>query len=287
VPSRYRSYVGNETFRDSLYWVFKFNAYNHDAGEKKFLGQVFPAGGGVDEGDRALDMLATHPSTAKFICLKLARHFISDEPRTKTLDDCAATFKATSTAPDQIAQVLRTLFNSDEFKVPATYRTKFKDHQEYVFSMARLANWSAVGNVPATGIIPNGVVGDIARAMGQRQSAKAEPTGWAEDVAGGWVSANSALHRFREGNKMSLNANTKLAAEFKEMGITSSRDVMANLFMLMLGGNYDQKHMDMGYWHLHPNNSAFDLNTMSPYSADVRIRALIARIAQLPEFSAH
>ena len=287
VASRYKTYVGNETFRDSLYWVFKFNAVNHDITEKKFLGQVFPAGGGVDEGDRALDMLAAHPSTAKFICMKLARHFISDDPRAKTLEECETTFKATSTAPDQIALVLRTLFNSDEFKVPATYRTKFKDHQEYVFSMARLANWSAVGYVPATGIIPNGVVGDIARAMGQRQFAKSEPTGWAEDVAGGWVSANSALHRFREGNKMSLSGNTKLAAEFKAMGITSSRDVMANLFMMMLGGNYDQKHMDMGYWLLHPNNSTFDLNTMSPYTADVRIRTLIARIAQLPEFSAH
>lgn len=288
VPSRYKSYRNNNIYYDSVYRKFYFRAYNHDKTEKTFLDQVFPADGGVDEGERALDMLAAHDSTAKFICLKLARHFISDDPRDKTLDECFTTFKATSTAPDQIGQVLRTLFDSTEFTVPATYRTKFKDHQEYVFSMARMLNWSAVGNIPATGgVIPNNVVGVIARNMGQRQFAKEEPTGWAEDVAGGWVSAGSALHRFREGNKMSLSGYSKLAAEFKAEGITSSADVMANLFLMMLGGNYDQKHMDMGYWLLHPNNATFDLNTMNVNTADTRIRTLVSRIAQLPEFSAH
>lgn len=288
-PSIYKTYVGGiEGLRDSRLYRFEFLAYRHDATEKTFMNTVFPAGGGVDEGEKALDMLARHPSTAKFICLKIARHFISDEPKAKTLSDCATTFTTQIDAPNQIELVLRNLFASAEFRVPATYRTKFKDHQEYVFSMARLLNWSAVGVVPTdTSIIPYGVVGDIYRAMGQRQFAKAEPTGWAEDVAGGWVSADSALQRFRQGNIMSLKNTSKLAAEFKALGIASSKDVLANLYLIMLGGNYDAELLDMGYRYLHPNNSKFDLNTMSLYTADVRIRNLIARLAQLPEFSAH
>lgn len=288
VVSRYKTYINaTEGLRDSRYYKFRFIPTRHDATAKTFLGQVFPAGGGVDEGDRALDILAAHSSTAKFICLKLIRHFIKDYPNDGLVNGCANTFTATKDAPDQIAQVLQYLLATKDFNYALFYRNKFKDHQEYIFSLARIANWSAVGTVPATGIIPNGVLGDIYRAMGQRQYAKAEPTGWAEDVAGGWVSADSALHRFREGNKMSFNGQTKLAAEFKAMGITSSRDVLANLFLMMLGGNYDQKHMDMGYWLLHPNNATFDLSTMSVYTADARIRTLIARLAQLPEFNAH
>ncbi len=286
VVSRYKRAIGNDVLQDSSYYKFIFRAARHDTGAKVFLGQAFPAGGGVNEGDRALDMLAAHNSTANFICLKLARHFVSDNPTALTLTDCVTTFKAHATAPDQIAHVLRSLINSAEFDLVANQRNKFKDHQEYIFSLARMLNWSAVGTVPASGIIPNEVVGNIIRRMGQRQFAKSEPTGWAEDIAGGWLSANSALHRFREGNRMSLSGITRLAAKFKTQGITSSGDVMANLFMLMLGGNYTADHMVMGYWILHPNNTTFDLNTTSLYIADARIRTLVARIAQLPEFNA-
>lgn len=286
IPSRYSRYTANGLTSSTLF-KFVFLAGRHDTGQKTYLGQVFPAGAGVDEGERALDMLAVHDTTARHICLKLARHFVSDEPAQTTLAECALTFKAAGSADDQIAQVLRNLFNSVEFNDPATQRNKFKDHQEYIFSLARLLQWNAVGTLPANGQIPNGVIGDIIEAMGQRQFAKPEPTGWPEDVAGGWLTADSALHRFREGNKMSLDTNqTKLAAYFKAQGITSSGDVMANLFMLMLGGNYDDRHMTMGYWILHPDNSEFDLNTTSLNVADTRIRTLIARIAQLPEFSA-
>ncbi len=40
---------------------FFFDSADHDDQEKTFLGQIFPAGGGVDEGERVLDMLAEHP----------------------------------------------------------------------------------------------------------------------------------------------------------------------------------------------------------------------------------
>ncbi|MCW9032168.1 MAG: DUF1800 family protein [Gammaproteobacteria bacterium] len=286
--SRYKSQRSENVLYDSLFYKFKFNASKHDVTAKTFLGETFPAGEGVAEGDRALDMLAVHPSTAKFICLKLARHFIEDNPNAGMLAECANVFMNNKDAPNQMGQVVRYLLDSEYFNFFNNQRSKFKDHQEYVFSLARLANWSAVGNLPATGgVIGKNVVGDIAEAMGQRQFAKEEPTGWEEDVAGGWLSANSALHRFREGNSMSLSGNTKLAEEFKAKGITSSKDVLANIFLMMLGGHYDQKHMLMGYGFLHPNNATFDLNTLSPYIADARIRLLISRLAQMPEFSAH
>src|SRR4030095_16018016 len=46
---------------------FMFAANRHDRGEKTVLGQVIKAGGGVDDGERVLDIVATHPSTARHI----------------------------------------------------------------------------------------------------------------------------------------------------------------------------------------------------------------------------
>src|SRR4030095_16918282 len=51
---------------------FFFNARVHDNGEKIVLGQKIPAGGGMKDGLLVLDILARHPSTAKFIATKLS-----------------------------------------------------------------------------------------------------------------------------------------------------------------------------------------------------------------------
>ena len=59
---------------------FRFAAAIHDADPKTILGQRFPAGGGIEEGERVLDMLSVHPSTARHLARKLAVRFISDEP---------------------------------------------------------------------------------------------------------------------------------------------------------------------------------------------------------------
>ena len=59
---------------------FFFNAVDHDTGVKTVLGQTLPAGRGIEDGDQVLDILARHPSTARFLCTKLSRLFVSDQP---------------------------------------------------------------------------------------------------------------------------------------------------------------------------------------------------------------
>ncbi len=46
---------------------FRFQPRIHDEGEKVVLGHVIKAGGGESDGEQVLDILATHPSTARFI----------------------------------------------------------------------------------------------------------------------------------------------------------------------------------------------------------------------------
>jgi uncharacterized protein (DUF1800 family) len=67
--------------------TFRFDPDLHDDGPKTVLGVTIPAGGGKSDGDRVLEILAKHPSTARFISAKLCRYFlgVEDEAWTKKL----------------------------------------------------------------------------------------------------------------------------------------------------------------------------------------------------------
>src|SRR5580704_7981891 len=58
---------------------FVFNANAHQPGPQPLLGKVY-ADDGVAQGESALADIARHPSTARFIATKFARHFVADDP---------------------------------------------------------------------------------------------------------------------------------------------------------------------------------------------------------------
>src|SRR3954464_9908279 len=97
---------------DSKAGQFYFNPRLHDNGEKIVLGHKIPAGGGVKDGLMVLDILAHHPSTAKFIATKIVRNFVSDEPPPALVDRVAQTYMKTD---GDIRDMLRTIFSSPEF----------------------------------------------------------------------------------------------------------------------------------------------------------------------------
>src|SRR5258708_32317781 len=67
-----RCFTGWTIRQPALGGSFEFNGRVHDQGEKVVLGVAIPAGGGIEDGERVLDILASHPSSARFISLKLA-----------------------------------------------------------------------------------------------------------------------------------------------------------------------------------------------------------------------
>lgn len=54
---------------------FRFDPETHDEGEKVVLGHRIPAGGGVEDGQRVLRILAAHPSCARYLASKFCRYF--------------------------------------------------------------------------------------------------------------------------------------------------------------------------------------------------------------------
>ncbi len=73
-----RALTGWTIDRPDLGGSFLFRPDWHDAGEKTVLGVRIPAGRGVEDGEQVLDIVARHPSTARYIARKLVVHFVSD-----------------------------------------------------------------------------------------------------------------------------------------------------------------------------------------------------------------
>ena len=165
---------------------FFFNPNIHDAGEKTILGQKFPAGHGEDEGERVLDIVARHPSTARFIATKLARHFVSDEPPKALVDRCAQTFTKTD---GDIRETVRCVITGPEFFSRAAYRAKVKTPFELVASALRAVN-AEPDTTPRTAQL-------VAR-LGQPIFGRQTPDGW-PDRGDAWMNTGAILNRINFG----------------------------------------------------------------------------------------
>lgn len=108
----------------------------HDRFQKTVLGHFIAANGAnMTDGQTVLDLLAYHPGTARFICRKLCRHFIADDPPQAVVDAAAAEFIAAATAPDQIKRVLRVILLSEAFR--GTWAEKLRRPFEVTVAMLR------------------------------------------------------------------------------------------------------------------------------------------------------
>ncbi len=165
---------------------FLFRRGVHDTGEKVILGQVFPAKQGLEDGEQVLDLLATHPSTARFISTKLARWFVADEPSTILVDQLVETFEKTG---GNIRALMVTLVESPAFWAEARQRRKMKS--PFVFVVG------ALRGVDADVQNPRVVLRWIDR-MGQKVYAALPPTGYADD-AKAWANAGALMTRVNFG----------------------------------------------------------------------------------------
>lgn len=172
--------------------TFFFNARTHDDGEKTVLGHKIPAGGGIKDGLMVLDILARHPSTAKFIATKLARHFVADNPPPALVERAAATF---TKSDGDIRETLKTIFFSKEFNSTEAYRAKIKRPFELVISAIR-----------TLGADTNGGPGThrwIER-MGEPLYGFQTPNGYS-DTAETWVNTAGLLERMNFGLALAGN----------------------------------------------------------------------------------
>jgi uncharacterized protein (DUF1800 family) len=177
-----RCFTGWTIQQPQLGGTFLFNPRMHDYGEKVVLGVRIPAGGGIEDGEKVLDILARHPSTARHISKELATRFVADHPPDELVDRMAAMFLKTG---GDIREVLKTMFASREFWSQGAYRTKMKSPLEMVASAVRAVN----GDVQNAQALANQVA-----QMGEPLYRKIEPTGYS-NPSEQWANSAGLLAR--------------------------------------------------------------------------------------------
>jgi uncharacterized protein (DUF1800 family) len=195
---------------------FFYNDKLHDKGEKVVLGHVIPAGGGMDDGEKVLDILATHPSTAHFISKELAQRFVADDPPNSLVEQMAQTFLATG---GDIREVMKTMLDSKEFWSQGAYRAKLKTPFEMVASSVR-----ALGaDVTDAWALANQV-----GTLGEPLYRKPEPTGYS-NLNSEWVNSAALLNRMNFGLQLAKNGVAGVKVDTRRFG--NNPDAVAKTLM--------------------------------------------------------
>jgi uncharacterized protein (DUF1800 family) len=158
---------------------FRFRPMAHEAGARTIMGKRYPDGG-VDQALAVMKDLAASPHTARHIALKLARHFVADEPPTSLIAALARTFQGTG---GDLAEVAKTLALASEAWSPEAQ--KFKTPYEFVVS-----SWRATGTAPQTLVD----IGPILNQLGQKAYSAPSPKGWPEE-AEVWCAPDAVIKR--------------------------------------------------------------------------------------------
>jgi uncharacterized protein (DUF1800 family) len=211
---------------------FVYRDWMHDNGEKVVLGRKLAAGGGIKDGETVIDILARHPSTAKFISSKLVRRFVSDNPPQSLVDRVAATYTRTD---GDIREMLRTIFTSQEFYSKEAYRAKIKSPFELAVSAIRALGADVRQPLQAAQFIAR---------MGQPLYMYQAPTGY-PDKAEHWVNTGALLERLNYGLALATNKIRGTAFEVAR-AVPANEDaggekVMSHAIALLLNGDVSEQ----------------------------------------------
>ncbi len=159
--------------------LFYFNARAHEPGPQTVLGRVYSQDG-VAAGEAVLRDLAAHPSTAKFVALKLCRYFIADEPPPTAVARVAAAFSASG--GDLVKTVSALVESPEAWEQPLA---KMKQPEEYLIS--------AVRAVPSIKLEAADLHATLNQ-MGQQPYYQPGPDGW-KDNASEWSGPDALWKR--------------------------------------------------------------------------------------------
>jgi uncharacterized protein (DUF1800 family) len=137
-----RAFTGWSIDRPQINGDFIFRPRIHDNGDKMVLGHKIH-GGGIRDGEEVIDILAKHPSAARFISTKLVRRFVSDDPPPNLVKQASDVFKRTD---GDIREMMYTILTSKEFNSPEFIGAKTKTPFEYVASAIRALDGTTDGS---------------------------------------------------------------------------------------------------------------------------------------------
>jgi uncharacterized protein (DUF1800 family) len=190
----WREEWNNEANFDPDFPGFRYQDNRHDyLGSKLVLGQVIShsAPNGELDGFDAISLAARHPDVASFVCGKLVRRFVHDDPPFLLVDACAAAFATHQNDADQLRQVIELILKSREFQLFPEYRkSRVKKPVVLIPGLLR-----AVGADPDPTVTDYRDVRVLLADLGERIRNADPPTGY-PDVSIVWASPGAIVQRF-------------------------------------------------------------------------------------------
>lgn len=171
--------------------MFQFRANAHEAGPRQVLGRRYAADGEA-QGKAILRDLAVHPATARHVCGKLARHFISDTPPPAVIERMAAAWQRHDGA---LRPVYAALIDSNE--AWSADARKLKTPDDFVVSTLRSTGATTIAQ-------PRVLVGLLGR-LGQPPFTPRSPAGFA-DGAADWSGADAVWKRIQAAQSLAETA---------------------------------------------------------------------------------
>ena len=157
--------------------AFRFDADQHDFGQKTFLGRT-----GTFDGEDIIDAILAQPVTAEFVAAKVYRFFVRDEIAGPVKADLGRTYRDSGY---QMKPLLKRIFLSKDFYSPSAFATQIKSPVHLVVSTYRKMSLGQVPTIPDFGRMTSG--------LGQSLFDPPNVAGW----AGGrtWITPSTLLNR--------------------------------------------------------------------------------------------
>ncbi len=146
---------------------FIFRPFLHDNGTKVVLGHAIPPAGGIQDGEKVLDILASQPATAHFISRELCQRFVSDDPPEALVVRIAAVFQKTD---GDLRQVTEAVLTSPEFLSSSSFKNKIKSPLEFAASAIRATDSNLLATDTTTGFGRSRAALEGGAVLGKEQS---------------------------------------------------------------------------------------------------------------------
>ncbi|HKZ69424.1 MAG TPA: DUF1800 family protein, partial [Anaerolineales bacterium] len=191
---------------------------------------------GQGEAEQVVELLAAHPSTARFVATKLARRFIADDPPAELVERAAETFLQTD---GDIKSVLRVvLFDGLDHIQP-----KYKRPLTYLVSALRPLNVRTATGASLTR--PTFPLLDLLSRLGHSPFGWPTPDGY-PDAAGRWI--GNLMPRWQFALAFARNdidgTTLDLPSLFNSSGASTPQQFTDQLSTLLLGAPLDSTTRD-------------------------------------------
>ncbi len=157
--------------------TFKFNADQHDVGQKTFLGKT-----GAFDGEDIVDAILAQPVTAEFVAAKIYRFFVRDEIGAPVRTALGRAYRASGY---QMKPLLKRIFLSKDFYSAPAVATQIKSPVQLVVSTYKKLSLREMPTIPD--------FGRMTSSLGQSLFDPPNVAGWASGRT--WITPSTLLNR--------------------------------------------------------------------------------------------